>query len=459
MIREISRSLSARLLGIFILTAIVYAVVGRFVYLLVLDQDFLREVVGAHISLHADYVLNDIGSPPSIERARAITERVPVDIRLSGPGVDWASDPAFPQIEQIPFGPIPIGFLGLDEKSQRNLETWAKNLKLVRFGEYRRHAYVELVRDGYKIIIASPRMSETPRPDYTQPAIGLISIIVLVGCYFAVRWLVRPIKWIQKGTARIGQGDLDYRIRTSRRDDLGDLAAHINHMADDVKDMLEAKQQLLLAISHELRSPLTRAKVALEFLEDGDVKHNLLGDVREMEKLIADLLESERMNAGHTTLRRSSVELGAMLQDLINAEFQDRFDRINLHLPSQPVVRDIDEVRVRLVAKNLIENALRYTPPDGPPVEVELTAKPGMVILRVRDHGPGIPKEHLPRVTEPFYRADPARSRSTGGLGLGLYLAKRIAEAHRGSLVIESELGQGTLCTVTIPDFIATEAA
>ena len=151
--------------------------------------------------------------------------------------------------------------------------------------------------------------------------------------------------------------------------------------------------------------------MALEFLEDGQVKHNLLGDVREMEKLIADLLESERMNAGHTTLRRSSVELGSMLQSLIHTEFQDRFDRINLHLPSQPLVRDVDEVRVRLVAKNLIENALRYTPPDGPPVEVELGAKPGMVILRIRDHGPGIPKEHLPRVTEPFYRADPARAR------------------------------------------------
>lgn len=458
MIKQISRSLSARLLGIFILTAIVYGVLGRFVYLLVLDQDFLREVVGAHISLHADYVLDDIGSPPSIERAKAITQRVPVDIRLSGPGIDWTSDPAFPRPDEIPFGPIPIDFLGLDEKSQRNLESWARNLKLVRFGEYRRHAFVELVRDGYKIIVASPRMSETPRPDLTQPAIVLMSIIVLLGCYFAVRWLVRPIKWIQKGTARIGQGDLDYRIRSTRRDDLGDLAADINHMADDVRDMLEAKQQLLLAISHELRSPLTRAKVALEFLDEGPVKHDLLDDIREMEHLIADLLESERMNAGHTTLRRSAVELGAMLQSLIHSEFQDRFAQINLHLPSQPVVREVDEVRVRLVAKNLIENALRYMPPGGAPVEVELEAKPGMVVLRVRDHGPGIPREHLGRVTEPFYRADPARSRSTGGLGLGLYLAKRIAEAHRGSLVIESELGQGTLCTVTIPDFVAALA-
>ena len=456
MIKEISRSLSARLLGIFILTGIVYALAGRYVYALVLDQDYLREVVGAHISLHADYVLNDIGFPPDIERAKAITERVPVDIRISGPGMEWSSAPAFPRMEQIPFGPIPIGFLGLDEKGQQNLESWATKLKLVRYGQYNRHSFLELARNGYRIVIASPRIAEVPRADFTQLAIALMSIVVLSGCYFAVRWLVRPIKWIQKGTARIGQGDLDYRIRETRRDDLGDLAADINHMADDVRDMLEAKRQLLLAISHELRSPLTRAKVALEFLDDGQVKHNLLGDVREMERLIADLLESERMNAGHTTLRRSTVELSSMLQALVQNDFRERFGQINLHLPVQPVVREVDEVRLRLVAKNLIENALRYTPPGAAPVEVDLTAKPGMVVLRVRDHGPGIPKEHLARVTEPFYRADPARSRSTGGLGLGLYLARRIAEAHRGSLVIESELGQGTLCTVTIPDFVAT---
>ncbi len=454
MIKQISRSLSARLLGIFILTAIVYAVAGRFVYTLVLDQDYLREVVGAHISLYADYVMNDIGSPPSIERAEAITKRVPVDIRIAGPGVDWTSDPSFPSIDKIPFGPIPMDFLGLDEKTHRKLESWATTLKLVRFAEYRRYAFIELVRDGYKIVIASPRMSETPRPDLTQPAIVFISIIVLLGCYFAVRWLVKPIKWIQKGTARIGQGDLTYRIKANRHDDLGDLAADINHMADDVRDMLEAKQQLLLAISHELRSPLTRAKVALEFLDDSQVKHDLLGDMREMEHLIADLLESERMNAGHTTLRRSPVDLGPMLRSLIETEFEDRSARIDLRVPAEPVVREVDEIRVRLVVKNLIENALRYSPPDGAPVEVTLTALPGMVTLRVRDHGPGIPKEHLSRVTEPFYRADRARSRSTGGLGLGLYLAKRIAEAHCGSLVIESELGQGTLCIVTLPDCI-----
>ncbi|MCB1598100.1 MAG: sensor histidine kinase, partial [Gammaproteobacteria bacterium] len=114
-------------------------------------------------------------------------------------------------------------------------------------------------------------------------------------------------------------------------------------------------------------------------------------------------------------------------------------------------------VRLRLVARNLIDNALRYTPPDAARVEVGLIVKPGMVMLQIRDHGPGIAREHLPKISQPFYRADPARCRSTGGLGLGLYLARRIAEAHNGSLVVESEVGQGTLVTVTIPDFIAAQ--
>ncbi len=453
MLRFITRSLSARLLGIFLLTAGVYFGVSRFVYYLVLDQDYLREVIGAHISLHADYVFEDIGIPPDIGRARAITERIPVDIRIQGPGIDWSSDAAFPRLDAIPFGPIPIGFLGLGEKGQQDLESWARNLAAVRFGQYQRHAFVELVRDDYRIVIAAPKIAETPRPDIRAAAIWLVTLVVLVGCYMAVRWLVRPIKWIQTGAARIGQGDLDYRIRTVRKDDLGQLAADINRMAADVKDMLEAKRQLLLAISHELRSPLTRAKVALEFLDDDEVKRNLLDDVREMENLIGDLLESERMNTGHTTLQRTRVDISTMLESLLAGDFDERRERLRLRMPPPPVVRCVDEVRLRLVARNLIENALRYTPESAPPIDIELDVIPDAIVIRVSDEGPGIAEEHLTRLTEPFYRADRARSRDTGGFGLGLYLCRRITEAHRGTLVIDSKPGQGTRVTVTIPDF------
>lgn len=450
---RLTRRLSARLLGIFLVTSLVYAFVGRYAVELVRNTDYLREIVGSHIALHADLVLKEIGTPPDPAKAQAIVDRIPVDIRISGPGIDWSSDPAFPPLAKIPFGPI--SFLGLGEKSQKDLESWAESLQQVQFADFKHHFLAELKRDNYVVVFASPKIAETPPLDLTWPVFVVVSVLLLVACYLAVRWLVRPIEWIQDGAARIGEGDLDYRIPLTRRDSLGELAVDINHMADDVRDMLEAKRQLLLAISHELRSPLTRAKVALEFLEEGPVKKGVLDDVREMERLIADLLESERMNTGHTTLQRSAIDLKAMLESLLTSEFAGRASQIRLRLPEAPVTREVDGVRIRLVAKNLIENALRYSLAGGAPVEVELRVEPGAVALAVRDHGPGIAKEHLDRVTEPFYRADPARSRSTGGFGLGLYLCRRIAEAHRGSLAIESEPGQGTLVTVTIPDFAA----
>lgn len=456
MIKEITRSLSARLVAVFFLTSLVYGFGSIYAVSKVRETDYLREIVGSHISLHADLVLKEIGTPPDPDKAKAIVDRIPVDIRISSPGFDWSSDPGFPDLASIPFGPI--AYLGLDDKSSKDIESWSRGLERVRFARFQGHIFAELKEGPNVVVFASPRLAESPPPDYTGVVMVLLSLLVLSGCFLAVRWLVRPIKWIQAGTSRIGQGDLDYRIETSRRDDLGDLAAGINHMADDVRDMLEAKRQLLLAISHELRSPLTRAKVALEFLDDDQVKRNLLDDIREMERLIADLLESERMNVGHTTLQRSLVDLCAMLSGLIRDEFQEQqAARIDLKLPAGAVVREVDEVRLRLVAKNLIENALRYTPVDAAPVEVVLIVKPGMVVLQIRDHGPGIAREHLPKISQPFYRADPARSRSTGGLGLGLYLARRIAEAHNGSLVIESEVGHGTLVTVTIPDFVAAQ--
>lgn len=449
-LRRITRSLSARLLAVFLVTSLIYFFAGRWAVEMLRHTDYLREIAGAHIALHADLVLKEIGVPPDPAKAQAIVDRIPMDIQIIGGGINWASDPSFPSVDKLQLAPIQ--FLQLDEKSQKDLESWARTLERVRFGNYKRHFFAELKYRGYTIIFASPKVSEAAPPDFTGLAIVLTSILVLTGLFFTVSWLIRPIRWIQEGAERIGHGDLDFRIRTSRRDDLGQLAEDINHMAGDVRGMLEAKQQLLLAISHELRSPITRAKVALEFLDDGRVKQDVLDDLREMERLIGDLLESERMNTGHTTLHRSSLEVRNLLESLVANEFADRSSRIALHLPPTTVTREVDGVRVRLMMRNLIENALRYAPPDGPPVEVALAVRPGDIVLSVRDRGAGISREHLTRVTEPFYRADPARSRSTGGLGLGLYLARRIAEAHRGTLVIDSEPGHGTTVTVTLPD-------
>jgi signal transduction histidine kinase len=447
MIREFARSLSARLLGIFLVTSLVYVLASRYVVDLVWDTGYLSQVVGAHMALHIDYVLADVGSPPSIDRAKGIVGRVPMDIMLRGPDLAWQSDSRFPPLDSVGFARSTLvqPFVNTDTTG------WTRTVELVEFARYEQRAYVK-IRDGdYEIIFASPRFSEPPHPNLTTPAIGLVAVVVLAACYFAVRWLLQPVHWIQAGTSRMAAGDLSYRIPDKRKDDLGDLAAGINRMADEVGEMLEAKRQLLLAISHELRSPLTRAKVALEFLDDESIKNNLLHDIKEMERLIADLLESERLNTRHSKLQLAELDLGDLISGLLQAEFADHSARLGLDVAPGPLLVEADATRLRLLVKNLVENALRYSPEGGRPVEVAATSAGEGVEIRVTDFGRGMSPRDLARATEPFYRADPARSRATGGLGLGLYLCRRIAEAHGGSLAIRSELGSGTEVTVRLP--------
>ncbi|MCL4776424.1 MAG: HAMP domain-containing histidine kinase [Gammaproteobacteria bacterium] len=447
MIRQIAHSLSARLLGVFLATSIVYVVASRYTFDLVWGTGYLSEVVGGHMALHIDYVLKDLGNPPSIERAEAIVSRVPMDIMLRGPDLNWSSSPAFPPLDRIPFQKSEYLLPYADSDHQG----WTRLVQLMELARFHRRAFVKITDGDYEIIFAAPKFSETPQADLATPAVAILAIFVLSGCYFSVRWLVRPIRWIKEGAARIGQGDLSYRIPTTRRDDLGELAADINRMADDVGEMLEAKRQLLLAISHELRSPLTRAKVALEFLEDESVKGNLMQDIKEMERLIADLLESERLNTRHSKLQVADLDLAALVSSVISTEFAETSGRIRLECPPEPLSMAGDATRLRLLVRNLVENALRYTPVDGQPVEVTVAATGTDLVIRVQDRGRGMSAHDLARATEPFYRADPARSRATGGLGLGLYLCRRIAEAHGGTLSLASELGSGTEVSVRLP--------
>ena len=448
-LRKLAHSLSARLLLIFVLATFVYGYAARYAFTLFQDTDYLRRIVGAHIVLHSDYILADIGKPPNIERAQAIVDKIPVDMRIVGPGVDWSSVPDFYQLDDIPFGPLT--FLELGEASRNEVEAWAQKLDKVEIARYRDHTVVRLSDGGYEIVFASPRISEVPHADYSSPVIYLVGILILLGCYLAVRWVFMPIRWMQEGAARIGQGELDYRIPTRRHDELGDLSRDINDMADDVQGMLEAKRQLMLAISHELRSPLTRSKVALEMVSDEHARRSILEDINEMERLIADLLESEALNTRHAMLRLESVDPAQLVQSVIETDFANRVTSIRFDSPGTVETAELDVTRIRLLLRNLIDNALRYNQDQSGPVEVALATANRELTIVVRDHGPGIPAEHLEHVMEPFYRADPARSRATGGVGLGLYLCKRVAEAHGGSLTIESDASDGTRATVNIP--------
>ncbi|MBT8108619.1 MAG: HAMP domain-containing histidine kinase [Gammaproteobacteria bacterium] len=443
MIERLTRSLSIRLLGIFLVLAalFVWGTLGalRWVY----DSDEFRGLVSGHLSLHVNYVKEDLGSPPRIGRALAITRKVPVDIRIFGPTIDWASDANFPRIEDLDFGPSPI--------FSDSPDAWVDELQGVEFATSGRHRFLKMQQDDYEVVVATPRIADVSSgPDIMLVIVGLGLFYLMLG-FAAVSWLFRPIGAIRRGAAHIGRGNFDFRIKDIRGDQLGDLAADINRLAGDVEGMLDAKRALLLGISHELRTPLSRMNLALELLDDGTARDQLKPELEEMEKIVATLLEAERLSTRHDTLMRSPVRIEDLVDNLVDDYFHRDRQRIVVRNRAGALRADIDEARITLLLKNLVSNALRYSPADSGPVEIEIEHESDDLVLRVTDQGPGLSAEQAKRIGEPFYRGDASRNRSTGGTGLGLYLADLIATAHGGSLTLLNPGQPGARFVCRIP--------
>jgi signal transduction histidine kinase len=223
------------------------------------------------------------------------------------------------------------------------------------------------------------------------------------------------------------------------------MAARLHHM-------LDAKRQLLLAISHELRSPLARARMNTELLDDSGERSALLRDLGEMRDLITDLLESERLAnvqaGGHAALQTEAATLSGIVHEQCDA--QAAAGTLALQLDETLPALPLDRARMRLLLRNLVDNALRHgSESDQAPV-VSTSAAAQAVRLVVRDFGQGMEESQLQHAAEAFYRADAARLRSTGGVGLGLYLCKLVAEAHGGTLTLRNA-HPGLEITAAIP--------
>lgn len=446
MLERLKRSLSFRLLAIFLVLAaafVYFATIGiRWVY----SEDDLRELISGHLSLHVDYVRADIGNPPQIHRALAITRQVPVDIRIFGPTIDWASDPDFPTVDSLQFGASEI----FSEEPGALLDS----LSDVEFAVTDSHRFLKIIEGDFDIIVSSPRIADVDTGPDLLPIILGIGLIWLFVAYLSVNWLFKPIRAIRAGAARIGGGDLDYRITEHRNDQLGELADDVNKLAGDVKNMLDAKRQMLLGISHELRSPLSRLRLALEFIDDSAQKEDLRAEIAEMEQIIATLLEAERLNTRHAPLNRTPVDVGELLNQLVDDYFSRDRARIELRVDNAgeaSLQANVDDARLILLMKNLLSNALRYSAPDDGPVIVTAARDGSDLVIEVQDRGPGFAPEQTSSIGEPFFRGDPSRTRDTGGTGLGLYLAKLVANAHGGSLTLDEKYTDGARFIVRLP--------
>ncbi|MGB5332041.1 MAG: ATP-binding protein [Woeseiaceae bacterium] len=443
MLRRLSRSLSFRLLAIFLVLAVMF-VYGTFTALRwVYNSDEIRGLISGHLSLHVHYVKEDIGSPPRIDRAIAITESVPVDIRILGPGIDWASDDNFPALDTLDFGRSP--------RFSDDADAWVNELQDLEFAVENDHRFMKIQQGEYDIVVASPRIADVSTgPDLITIIVSL-GLVYLMIAYAAVSWLFKPIRAIRAGAAQIGEGNFDQRIRNIRHDQLGDLASDINRLADDVESMLDAKRALLLGISHELRTPLSRMRLMLEFIEKDADRETLKPEIDEMEKIVVSLLEAEQLSTRHVVLNRSRLKIKTLINELIENYFSRDRQRLAVHVASDELEANVDEARVSLLLKNLISNALRYIPGSGGRVEVMAEAAGDDLVLRVKDNGPGLSQDQAEHLGEPFYRGDPSRTRDTGGTGLGLYLAMLVAEAHGGTLKLTNPDQDGACFECRIP--------
>ena len=443
MIEKFRHSLSLRLLAIFLILGglFVYGALTavRWVY----NSDDIRGLISGHLSLHVQYVREDIGSPPRIDRALSITRRVPVDIRIVGPGVNWASDPDFPQLDNLEFGPSP--------SFSDDPGAWVDELQGVEFASRQGHNFLKMRQGDHDIVVSSPRIADQPGgPNLTMIIVGIGLALLSLG-YAAVQWLFRPIRDIRAGAAEIGRGRFEHRIKKIRSDQLGDLARDINNMAGDVEKILDAKRALLLGISHELRTPLSRMRLGLEFIDDEESRDKLRPEIIEMDKIVVALLEAERLNERHASISRTPVNISNMLAELIDDYFDRDRQRVVVQQRDKNVVVDVDEARLKLLLKNLLSNALRYSGADSGPVTIVVECSDDELVLQVRDNRPGISTEQAGHIGEPFYRPDPSRTRDTGGTGLGLYLATLVARAHKGSLKLLNPGRPGACFEVRLP--------
>ena len=395
---------------------------------------FFLHFVNPMVGVTVDRMLGDYGrriadDSPTLEEAKVLAYRLHVQIRYEGPDGTWTTDETLPtmaEAEEITSTPY-----------------WKR-------AAWGRSAFLAKAPNGGHYFFAW-EFGKRARAAHDQMLLVLLVSMILV--FFAAHYVLtralRPLRALQDGVARLSAGDLDVVLENRTRDEFGPLTDAFNRMAARVKEMLRARDQLLVDVSHELRSPLTRLKVALALLPDSTKKAQAEADAAEMEAMTTELLELERLRDGRT-LGTSRVDLVELLHEAA-ATYKDTPPGVFVSRFPPEILLDLDVDGVRTVLRNLLGNAVKYSLPDSHPIQLKANLNGDGLIVQVLDDGPGIPEEDLASIFDPFFRVDRSRSRKTGGYGLGLSICKRIVEAHGGRIEATNSAGGGTCFRLTLP--------
>lgn len=303
--------------------------------------------------------------------------------------------------------------------------------------------------------VYEPNYPGTPWAFLLPLGAGVLLVVFGATLWFTRR-LVRPLDTLATAARRFGEGDIEARAKLVRDDELGDVGRAFDDMAARTSALISAQRQLLADVSHELRTPLARIRVALELaVEDPGAAKDVLADVGsdldEIDQLIEDILTTARLDAADAPVKREPISVGE-LADRAAARFSARHPGRTLekHVDDSERPIECDPVLLRRALDNLLDNAAKYSDAAAP-VKLDVHPNGEAIAFEIVDRGVGMTKEELSRAGTPFWRADTSRARRTGGVGLGLALARRIARAHGGDVLLDSAPGRGTTARLQIP--------
>lgn len=347
---------------------------------------------------------------------------------------------------------------------QRGSLNWKSNLRLPSWNElagtsgdsgplrrFHHSLFYRIEKGDLRVAVFLPpgSLRRMPPPPRLWFMIAVQVGIILLLCYGLLAWQLQPLRSLSQGVEEVARGNLAHRLPVKGSREFSRLSEGFNEMAQTLSRMMLAKEELVLGVSHELRSPLASMKVAVELLDDERRKRQLRSYILQMESMVNELLESYRLGNTFSAVSPEDLSIAEVFQE-IEQYYSDSGAALKFTNEAAGLPLHADRRAILRLFSNLIDNAIKYS---GKESEIEISAQKveGGIEFRVSDAGPGIPEPDLFHVFEPFYRVDKSRDKETGGFGLGLYLCRKIVESHQGSITASNRPGGGCMLTVRFP--------
>lgn len=403
---------------------VIFIVLGSFS---LSEKEAKQIILDRNEALH-EMMTNLVAGPIDIEKLKEEAKKNRVAIQITREDKYWNTSKELPDINE--------------------LKTNATALGDIYFTKVGAEYFIFVTSNNTTIAVTSQIANLIVYPNWLTMWPWIAALLVLLISYKVLNSQLKPIKTAINSATQISQGNLKFRIEKHPRNDLGKLTRGLNNMAEHLEQLFASKNELLLSVSHEMRSPMARMKVLLALLTSSDVVDKLNVEINKMDEIVEQLLESERLRDSHKLLNLESYFFPNIFARIVDSF--DGIETLKVEGVIPEIVINIDLGRFTFLVRNLIENALKHSNSTSP-VIVTCSKKDNVLAISVRDFGKGIEDEFISSIFEPFSQATDVENRTNNGVGLGLFLCKRIVTAHGGDLTVISELGKGTEFTATLP--------